>query len=143
MLIVERAPADAELAALLDAAFAELVARYGPDGRSSVHPDARFLVAVIDEVAAGCAAVQPGEGGTSELKRMFVLPGHRGRGVARSLLKALEEFAAGLGYERMRLATGLRQPEAIALYESSGYQLTEPYGRYVGQPLVRCYAKDL
>ncbi|GAA3229894.1 GNAT family N-acetyltransferase [Nonomuraea helvata] len=143
MLIEERAPADTGLAALLDAAFAELVARYGPEGRSGVHADARFLVAVVDRVAVGCGAVQPGEGATGELKRMYVDPRFRGRGVARSLLKALEELAVELGYDRMRLATGVRQPEAVALYESSGYERIEPYGKYAGQTLVFCYAKNL
>ncbi|WP_433433316.1 GNAT family N-acetyltransferase [Nonomuraea sp. CA-141351] len=143
MMIVERAPTDTELVALLDAAFAELVARYGPEGRSGVHADARFLVAVVDRVAVGCGAVQPGDGATGELKRMYVDPRHRGRGVARSLLKALEELAVELGYDRMRLATGVRQPEAVALYESSGYERTALYGRYVDQPLTLCYAKNL
>ncbi|MFB4283024.1 GNAT family N-acetyltransferase [Nonomuraea sp. MTCD27] len=142
MLILERAVADAGLSALLDAAFAELVAKYGPEGRSTVHADARFLVAVIDRLAVGCGAVQPAEGTTGELKRMYVAPGHRGRGIARSLLKALEGLAVEMGYDRLRLATGVRQPEAIALYESAGYERTAPYGKYVDEPLTLCYAKS-
>ncbi|WP_043615964.1 GNAT family N-acetyltransferase [Nonomuraea candida] len=141
MQIVERPAADAELAALLDAAFAELVARYGPEGRSQVHDGARFLVALAGRAAVGCGAVQPAEGTTGELKRMYVAPGHRGRGIARSLLAALEGLAAEMGYDRLRLATGVRQPEAIALYESAGYVRTDPYGKYVGEPLTLCYAK--
>ncbi|GAA1637645.1 GNAT family N-acetyltransferase [Nonomuraea maheshkhaliensis] len=143
MRIVERPLTDAGLAALIDAAFGELVAKYGPEGRSAVHADARFLVAEVDDLAAGCGAVQPAEGTTGELKRMYVTPGHRGRGIARSLLKALEGLAAEMGYDRLRLATGHLQPEAIALYESAGYRATAPYGKYVGEPLVYCYAKDL
>ena len=142
MLLVERAVTDAGLAALLDAAFGELVARYGPEGRSVVHADARFLVAVVDRLDVGCGAVQPADGTTGELKRMYVVPGHRGRGIARSLLKALESLAAEMGYDRLRLATGARQPEAIALYESSGYERIAPYGKYVGEPLTFCYAKS-
>ncbi|MGR6913169.1 GNAT family N-acetyltransferase [[Actinomadura] parvosata] len=143
MLIEERPAADAELAALLDAAFAELVARYGPEGRSQVKEGARFLVASIDGQAVGCGAVQPMDAVTGELKRMYVVPGRRGRGIATALLAALEDLARSLGYERLRLATGLRQPEAIALYERCAYTLTEPYGRYVDAPLTRCYAKTL
>ncbi|GAA3581340.1 GNAT family N-acetyltransferase [Nonomuraea rosea] len=143
MLIVDCDPADADLTALLDAAFAELVAKYGPEGRSSVHADAAYLVATDDGTAVGCGAVQPLEGTTAELKRMYVAPAHRGRGIARSLLRALEERAAALGYERLRLATGVRQPEAIALYESSGYVRIAPYGKYVNEPLTLCYVKNL
>ncbi|MCK2214535.1 GNAT family N-acetyltransferase [Actinomadura sp. ATCC 31491] len=143
MLIEERETGDGELAALLDAAFAELVARYGPEGRSQVRPGARFLVAVVDGQAVGCGAVQPVDELTGELKRMYVRPGHRGRGIAKALLGALEELAAGMGHRRLRLATGLRQPEAIALYERCAYTLTEPYGKYVDAPLTRCYAKAL
>ncbi|MGN9837799.1 GNAT family N-acetyltransferase [Nonomuraea sp. H19] len=143
MLIEERTAADGDLTALLDAAFAELVARYGPEGRSQVRAGARYLVASVDDRAVGCGAVQPVDSGTGELKRMYVLPEYRGRGIAKSLLSALEELAAGLGYRRLRLATGVRQPEAIALYERCAYVLTEPYGKYVDAPLTRCYAKAL
>ncbi|MFC5822408.1 GNAT family N-acetyltransferase [Nonomuraea insulae] len=143
MLVEERDPGDLELAALLDAAFAELVVRYGLEGRSQVKDGARFLVASVDGLAVGCGAVQHVDDGTGELKRMYVLPDHRGRGVARSLLSALEDLARDLGYRRLRLATGLRQPEAIALYEKCAYTLTESYGKYVDAPLVRCYQKEL
>jgi len=143
MLIEERDPDDGELTALLGAAFAELVARYGPEGRSHVQPGARFLVASVDGRAVGCGAVQPVDAVTGELKRMYVAPGHRGRGIAKALLSALEELARGLGYRRLRLATGVRQPEAIALYERCAYTLTEPYGKYVDAPLTRCYEKAL
>ncbi|NUW30618.1 GNAT family N-acetyltransferase [Nonomuraea sp. SMC257] len=143
MLIQERLPADGELARLLAAAFQELVDRYGLEGRSQVGPDARFLVATVEERAVGCGCVQPLVADTGELKRMYVAPEHRGRGVARALLAALEELALGLGYRRLRLATGVLQPEAISLYESSGYGLTEPYGKYVNAPLTRCYEKTL
>ncbi|MEV0201870.1 GNAT family N-acetyltransferase [Nonomuraea sp. NPDC050691] len=143
MLIQERLPADGELAKLLDAAFQELVDRYGPEGRSQVAPDARFLVATVEDRAVGCGCVQPLLEDTGELKRMYVAPEHRGRGVARTLLAALEELARELGYRRLRLATGVLQPEAISLYESSGYGLTEAYGKYVDAPLTRCYEKSL
>ncbi|MGW2145633.1 GNAT family N-acetyltransferase [Nonomuraea bangladeshensis] len=143
MVIEERELGDAELGTLLDAAYAELVARYGPQGRSQVKPGARYLVAVVDGGAVGCGAVQDADALTGELKRMYVAPAHRGRGIATALLGALEELALAMGHQRLRLATGLRQPEAIALYERCAYVLTEPYGSYVGAPLMRCYAKAL
>lgn len=144
MVIEERATGDGELAALLDAAFAELVARYGPEGRSGVHGRARFLVASAEGRAAGCGALQPTDDpSTAELKRMYVMPGFRGRGIASAVLAALERLGADLGYSGIKLATGERQPEAIALYESRGYLRVEPYGKYVGDPLARCYRKAL
>jgi putative acetyltransferase len=143
LVIEERTTEDDELAALLDAAFEELVVRYGREGRSQVRAGARYLVASIGGDAVGCGAVQPVDAVTGELKRMYVVPGHRGQGIATSLLSALEELARGLGYRRLRLATGVRQPEAIALYERCAYTLTEPYGKYVDAPLTRCYQKAL
>ncbi|QNE16830.1 GNAT family N-acetyltransferase [Kribbella qitaiheensis] len=145
----ERAADDAQLLVLLKAAFAELVERYGAVGRSQVKGDARYLVVLGDAgIAIGCGAVQafgpgtehPGDG---ELKRMYVVPGSRGRGYARALLGGLEELARVAGHPVLRLATGERQPEGIALYESSGYARTAPWGKYVDQPLTHCYAKDL
>jgi len=142
--IGERHAGDAELVCLLEAAFAELVSRYGPEGRSRVHDEARFLVALAEGRAVGCGALQPaGETGLGELKRMYVIPEFRGRGIASAVLGSLEKLASESGYVALRLATGLRQPEAIALYERRGYRLVEPYGKYVNDPLSRCYHKPL
>ena len=143
MLIEERTVADADLTGLLDAAFAELVRRYGAEGRSVVKAGARYLVACAGGRAAGCGAIQPAGPDTGELKRMYVAPEFRGRGIARMLLAALEDLAGDMGYQTVRLATGVKQPEAIALYEDSGYVRVEPYGRYTNQPLTRCYEKAL
>ena len=116
-------------AALLDAAFRELVHRYGAEGRSAVHEGARFLVGRVEGRAVGCGALQPSaEPSTGELKRMNVAPEFRGRGIASAVLAGLEELGAEVGYCKIRLATGARQPEAMALYERRGYRLIEPYG---------------
>ncbi len=144
--IVEERPAeDLELGELLAAAYGELVAKYGTEGRSQVKGGARYFV-VLDDArrAVGCGAVQafgpdseyPGDG---EVKRMYVAPAARGRGYARALLAALE----AAGYPTLRLTTGELQPEAIALYESSGYTRTAPWGKYVDQPGTHCYAKGI
>ncbi len=144
MLIEERHPTDRQLAVLLDAAFGELVNRYGAEGRSPVHGDARFLVAGMEGRAVGCGALQPsGDSSIGELKRMYVAPAFRGRGIGGAVLAGLEKLAADIGYLRIRLATGVRQPEAIALYERRGYRLIEPYGKYVDDTLARCYQKAL
>lgn len=143
-MIEERQVGDQELAGLLDSAFQELVKRYGAEGRSTVHPGARYLVACVEGRAVGCGALQPtAEPLTGELKRMYVAPDHRGLGIATAVLAGLEDLAASVGYQTIRLATGERQPEAIALYERCGYRPTAPFGKYLNDPLAHCYQKTL
>ncbi|NBM19232.1 GNAT family N-acetyltransferase [Streptomyces sp. GC420] len=81
--------------------------------------------------------------GDAELKRMYVVPQARGLGLARRILAELEERARAAGRSRMVLETGTAQPEAIALYESSGYLPTEKFGYYREYESSRCYAKPL
>lgn len=80
---------------------------------------------------------------TAEVKRMYVVPSARGRGLARRVLAHLERSAAEAGAEAMVLETGLAQPEAIALYESSGYTRIPSFGLYKDAPLNRCFGKRL
>jgi len=80
---------------------------------------------------------------TAEVKRMYVVPRARGLSLARAMLAHLEDTARESGAEMMVLETGLRQPEAIALYESEGYLPIEPYGFYRDSPLSRCFEKHL
>ncbi|MFH8990892.1 GNAT family N-acetyltransferase [Streptomyces sp. NPDC017940] len=87
-----------------------------------------------------------GEGysnGDAEIKRMYVTPEARGLGLARRILAALEDDAHAAGRHRMVLETGTKQPEAIALYTSSGYSLCPKFGYYRNHELSRCYAKPL
>lgn len=105
-----------------------------------------FLVARIDGEPVGCGALRPsptGEEGVAEVKRMYVAPAARGRGVARALLAALEAEAAALGYRSLVLETGTRQHEAMALYESAGWTPIANYGAYRASSLSRCYEKVL
>lgn len=81
--------------------------------------------------------------GDAEIKRMYVVPEARGRGLSRTVLAALEEDARAAGRTRMVLETGTAQPEAIALYVSSGYEPCSKFGFYRNDPLSRCYAKPL
>jgi GNAT superfamily N-acetyltransferase len=78
-----------------------------------------------------------------EIKRMYVEPDARGKGVGRTILRSLEQRARESRYTALRLETGARQPEAIALYESEGYLPIEPYGFYRDSPLSRCFEKHL
>jgi ribosomal protein S18 acetylase RimI-like enzyme len=74
---------------------------------------------------------------------MFTAPAARGRGLARRMLAAVEESARAAGCSRLILETGDKQPEAIALYESSGYQRIEDFGYYKDEPDVLSFAKPL
>jgi ribosomal protein S18 acetylase RimI-like enzyme len=74
---------------------------------------------------------------------MYVAPSARGRGHARRILAHLEETARASGIEAMILETGLRQPEAIALYESAGYTPIPAFGHYRDSPICRCFARQL
>jgi ribosomal protein S18 acetylase RimI-like enzyme len=80
---------------------------------------------------------------TAEIKRMYVAPDARGRGLARRMLAHLESTATEAGAEVAILETGLAQPEAIALYESSGYVEVPKFGFYCHAELSRCYGKRL
>ena len=135
---------------------AEVVERYADSGEDSdpsepvdpnvfLPPGGAFVVARLDGEPVGCGAVRRhgGEHGTGEVKRMYVRPGAPGLGVARLVLAELEAIAADLGYTRLRLETGLRQPEAVRLYETAGWHRIEPYGFYADSPLSVCFGKDL
>ena len=136
---------------LIEALNAELSSRYPEVGATHFRLDPEevadgrgaFLVASRAGKLVGCGAVRRIEAFTGEIKRMYVSPGERGRGVGRGLLAALEEEARALGMARVLLEAGLRQPEAIALYERAGFSRVDPFGEYVGSPLSVCMAKDL
>ena len=74
---------------------------------------------------------------------MYVAPAARARGLARRMLAHLEQTAGAAGAEVMILETGTAQPEAIALYESSGYTPIPSFGHYKDSPINRCFAKRL
>ncbi len=96
---------------------ASIVARWSPDGETA-----------------------PGD---VELKRLWVTPRHRGNGHARVMLGVAELAARKAGATRLILETGTEQPEAISLYESTGWAVMEPYGEYRDEPDSRCYAKPI
>ncbi len=93
--------------------------------------------------AVGCGAMKQVAPGTMEVKRMYVLPGHRGTGIATKVLRELENWAVDLNMTRIILETGKRQPEAIRLYEKNGYLRTENFEPYVGVENSVCFEKQL
>lgn len=99
------------------------------------------VVAYQHEQPVGCGAFKEFEPDTVEIKRMYVEPRHRRQGAAQAILTELEKWAAELGYTTCVLETGKRQPEAIALYQRSGYNFTPNYGQYVGVENSVCLRK--
>ncbi|GAA2334374.1 GNAT family N-acetyltransferase [Dactylosporangium salmoneum] len=137
---------------LTTAALADLSARYGGDGDTTPiqpgefdPPEGAFLVAYVDHEPVGCAGFRTfvEDETTAELKRMYVAPEFRGRGVAKALLLAIEGAAREAGRRRIWLETGTAQPEAIGLYERCGYIRIEDFGHYKGYPDVRSFGRDL
>ncbi|HEY3436806.1 MAG TPA: GNAT family N-acetyltransferase, partial [Actinotalea sp.] len=128
----------------------ELTALY--DGEGDIEADlppeqmlATVLVTVDDEVA-GCGALREAGRygmGYGELKRMYVRPPFRGRGMSRLVVRELERIAAEAGFRRLILETGVLQVEAIGLYRSSGYRRIPNYGPYVDETRSVCYARWL
>jgi GNAT superfamily N-acetyltransferase len=139
---------------LITALNAELTERYPEDGSTFFHlsPDevadgrGAFFVAYLEGEPVGCGAVRRIEPGVAEIKRMYVVPAARGRGVGRQILDALEIEARKLGARRLVLETGPRQPEAIALYRGAGFVEIPLFGEYLDTPhpdLSLCMAKEL
>lgn len=96
-----------------------------------------------EEKALGCGAMRAYADGVMEVKRMYVLPAYRGKGIATKILFELEGWAAELSYTTCILETGKRQPDAIHLYQKNGYQLMPNYGQYVGVENSLCFEKKL
>lgn len=127
----------------------EYVSRYGGEDETPVDPvqfappDGLFLVGFVGTEPVASGGFRRHDDGVAEIKRMYVATGHRRWGYARRLLAELERHAAEAGYGWAVLVTGLAQPEAISLYQSSGYAPVEPFGLHAESELVRCFGKEL
>jgi GNAT superfamily N-acetyltransferase len=133
------------------------VERYGSEDATEVDPrefdapDGFFVVGYVGGKPVACGGwrrrhAREGDAlrdGDAEVKRMYVAAAHRGKGHARTVLAELERTAAAAGLQRMVLETGTEQPEAIALYASSGYAPMPAFGEYADSPASRYFAKLL
>lgn len=99
------------------------------------------VVAYSGGEAVGCGAIREYAAGVAEIKRMFVRVERRQRGVAKSILSELEMWATELNFSECILETGIKQPEAIALYRKSGYEIIPSYGQYLNVENSVCMRK--
>jgi len=147
---------DPAVQVLVAAVQEEYVRRYGgpddtplPDGVFDA-PDGAFFLGTVDgaPVAMGGWRLRPdvrpwGLSPAAEVKRMYVAPAGRRRGLARQMLDRLEDTAREAGATVMVLETGTGQPEAIGLYAAQGYRPIEAFGHYAWSPKSRYFGKRL
>ncbi|MCC6281359.1 MAG: GNAT family N-acetyltransferase [Saprospiraceae bacterium] len=101
------------------------------------------VVAYLESQPVGCGALRAYSEDAVEVKRMFVLPELRGRGIAGQVLTELETWAAELDFTHCILETGKKQPEAIQLYQKAGYELIPNYGQYLEVENSVCMQKKI
>ncbi len=138
-------PDAAMLIAELDAVLTPLYpaeSRHGYSADKLIREGVHFFVLRADGAPAACGGVQffPDWG---ELKRMYVRPAQRGRGLARAILAHLESHARAEGCALLRLETGIRQQDAIGLYQSAGFRRIPPFPPYRDDPLSLFLEKRL
>lgn len=149
--LLDASPDDPRVASLMQAQQRELRALYNdtdertePFDPATLAGEGSALVVVEEEGALlACGALKRIGPDAAEVKRMYTVPGARGRGLGRQILGALIERGRALGYARLVLETGDLQAEALALYESAGFTRIPNYGYYVGMDNSLCYGLTL
>ena len=101
------------------------------------------IISYDDEKPVGCGAIREYDSKCVEIKRMFTAEDERGKGIASQILKLLEDWAHEFGYEKCILETGMKQPEAIALYKKQDYKVVPNFGKYAGMENSICFEKLL
>lgn len=131
--------ATADVRSLIFALDSELAVAYPPEQMhgltlaSLFQPHVKFFLARLDGRAVGCGGIAFFDG-FAEVKRMYVRDDVRGKGVAQAMLAHIEAVAREAGYTRLRLETGVRQPAAIRLYESFGFEPCAAFEPYASMP---------
>lgn len=135
-----------EFIALVAELDADLAIKDGKDHSfysqfNSIDALKNVIVCYKDGVAVGCGAIKQFSTTAVEIKRMYVLPTQRGKGIASMILTKLEKWALRLGYSKCVLETGKRQPVAIALYTKNGYMIIPNYEPYKEMENSVCFEK--
>jgi len=125
----------------------DLLARYGEqqtffDQFNKLDKIKHVVVAYINDIPVGCGAIKKYKDDCIEIKRMFIKEEHRGKGIAKRLLRELEFWATELDFNIGVLETGKSQPEAISLYKNCGYSIIDNYGQYIGVENSVCMSKE-
>ena len=134
-----------ELVKLLDA---DLAIRDGDDHAfyhqfNKIDMLKHVIVGYENNIAVACGAIKLYDEHSMEVKRMYVLPNHRNKGYASTILKSLEQWTTEVGFEKCILETGINQPEAIHLYKKNNYKIISNYGQYAGVETSICFEKIL
>ena len=134
-----------QLVARLDNLLAEMDGRDHDfyDQFNKIDKIKHAVVAYFDEMPVACGAIKEFDPETMEVKRMFTIDSHRGNGLASMVLAELEKWAMELGYSKCILETGKRLPDAVRLYEKSGYKFIPNYGQYNEMENSICFEKKL
>ncbi len=149
MTIFKRASsADIDFASLVTLLDQDLKIRDGDDHPfyaqyNKIDSIKHVIVCYVENVAVACGAFKEFDAKTVEIKRMFVQPLLRRKGIAHQVLNELEKWAAELNYSTCVLETGIKQPEAINLYQKAGYTVIENYGQYAGIENSVCMLKNI
>jgi putative acetyltransferase len=149
VVILQERPDTLAAAALIDELDAHLASLYAAESRHGfsveklLRDGVAFFVSRDDGRPAGCGGVMLVEKAYAEIKRMYVRPAFRGRGLGRRMLDHLVAHATERGFTVIRLETGIHQQAAIALYERSGFRRIPPFGPYRDDPVSRCYEKRI
>jgi len=110
---------------------------------NQLQPLDTVVLAYINHAPVGCGCFKAFDATSVEIKRMFVNPGERGKGIATIILKELETWAAEQGYTNAVLETGKKNPEAVAMYKKQGYTIINNYYPYINMPTSICFSKRL
>ena len=149
MISIRRSNAqDADFKKLVSLLDAELAALDGDQaafyaGLNKTADNIDVVVAYIDGQPVSSGAIRPYTKEQIEVKRMFTLKEHRGKGIAAEIVRELETWARELGYKELILETGKRQPWAIALYKRVGFVSIPNYGHYASDDNSVCFKKSL
>lgn len=149
IVLAVESPDQQEIHALLRASDTYMAQLYPAESNHMLdvselsRPEVTFIVARSDGRAVGCGAIVESTDDWAEIKRMFVSPLARGQNIGRRLLQKLEATALDKGIPLLRLETGTKQPEALALYRSAGFVEIGPFGKYGPDPLSVFMQKSL
>lgn len=147
MIIIKRTDSsDKDFQTLVQALDADLKVRDGAEHDfyhqfNKIGMIKHAIVAYDGDEPVGCGAVKQFSADSMEVKRMYVPPQHRGKGIASIVLKELEKWCRELNYKRCILETGKKQPEAIELYKKNNYTIIPNFGQYENVENSVCFEK--